>query len=895
MDTPPWDHKREVDPFELTYDELRAECDWLWNQLHEERKNADELKSAYSYLIEVASSYRDEYHGFVNSRIPSAWIFLKKCLGDSYDVLQDLIEPSVSRIVDPENSKSLRRAVELALSIPSSNGSSFYSKAPLRVGVITDEFMFNYYQDSLDLVYLSPSNYRKQIDGGNLDFVLYVTCWYGLGYYGDTQDADAMHYRFPKTIDTVFEVLRYARQNGLKVVFQSIEDPTCYESFLPIAKLADAIITSDADSVARYIDDTGSNNVISLPFGVNPMLHNPIGFLLKRMKMEAEGETEVFFAGTWYSQFVDRCQAAGGLFDAVRECGARLLIADRTFHDQTSGQTRFPERYADSIIPPFKHSFLQRIHKAFDWTLNVNTVVDSPTMCAMRAFEVQALGGLVVSNYALSLSNILPSTFLAPVPSEAGSIVSSYCEYDIVDMELQGARTVLSSHTVQQRLNEVFTFLGIDFFFVEKGVYVVCDDKTDLVRKLFEQQTYANKHLVTRTEALLALDDSDEFAIVFDQRALSDENFLLDSMNAYKYVDVDFVAPCEWGDWLRGYNYWVGEPSLTGTLFNLKHVGIQDVCGSSSLGVRSGFFVMTRNRALTNLAADYEIAVIVPIFNNGVFLRDRAWRSLKRSSIFARMHVYLVDDGSTDEETQRIVNMLERDYDNVTVFRFADRGSGSASRPRNKGFDLCNEPFVTYLDPENEAVSDGYAKLLAIIKVEEVDIAFGTVPMFDGFAGYQPVLLRYGETGFIKNPRQSLIASNFNAISVQAAVIRRELLEQNNLSSLEGAIRGDTIFFYELMAYANSAYSIDLPIHVYYADQIGSVVNTIDAEFFEKLYLIEEYAVKFFKKNALFGEYRTKKLDQFIRDWYMDKLERVDAVNRVECEQIIDRIRVLYR
>lgn len=63
----------------------------------------------------------------------------------------------------------------------------------------------------------------------------------------------------------------------------------------------------------------------------------------------------------------------------------------------------------------------------------------------------------------------------------------------------------------------------------------------------------------------------------------------------------------------------------------------------------------------------------------------------------------------------------------MTTYFFDQGGSGSAARPRNKGIEISKEPYVTYLDPDNEAISDGYAKLYEKIQQTDVDMAFGAI------------------------------------------------------------------------------------------------------------------------------------------------------------------------
>ena len=120
------------------------------------------------------------------------------------------------------------------------------------------------------------------------------------------------------------------------------------------------------------------------------------------------------------------------------------------------------------------------------------------------------------------------------------------------------------------------------------------------------------------------------------------------------------------------------------------------------------------------------------MYNNGKYLEFKCFQSLERSSIFDQMEIILVDDGSTDQETLMIMNRIEEEHANVKTYYYQDGGSGSASRPRNKGAELATAPFITYLDPDNEAVNDGYATLLnMLINDSTLDMVIGNILKFD--------------------------------------------------------------------------------------------------------------------------------------------------------------------
>ena len=156
-----------------------------------------------------------------------------------------------------------------------------------------------------------------------------------------------------------------------------------------------------------------------------------------------------------------------------------------------------------------------------------------------------------------------------------------------------------------------------------------------------------------------------------------------------------------------------------------------------------------------------------PYITTGNIFMAAASEASLRSSIFDRMNIYLVDDGSTDQATLDIVDDLSRRYDNVIPFYFNDGGSGSAARPRNKGVQLAAEKYVTYLDPDNEAISDGYARLLQRSKKKTVTWPLAAYTRTDKTISKLGLLFK---DTYILNPRECLIKENLRPQSVQGCV-----------------------------------------------------------------------------------------------------------------------------
>ncbi|MDR2492639.1 MAG: glycosyltransferase family 2 protein [Coriobacteriales bacterium] len=433
-------------------------------------------------------------------------------------------------------------------------------------------------------------------------------------------------------------------------------------------------------------------------------------------------------------------------------------------------------------MPTVDYLELQKASKLFDFSLNLNIVTDSATMCAVRVYEMQALGVLLVSNYALALSKNFPGIFTPLWAEEVGRIIDGYTPDEVLSMQLEGIREVFSGRTVFDRLNTVFSAVGLAERFEEKGVLILCGEVTAEARADFEAQTYAAHRLVDLSssgpDALVALPSEGYCVLLGSGR--HDRHFLEDLVNAHKFTDVGYTSFATWEEKEGAYEYVEGPVPARDALFDLRRASAQEVAaGQTPVGLL-GFKVLAPHYGRDTSSTEKRLAVIMPVYNNGVYLKGRSFRSLLRSSVFNQMRVYLIDDGSTDGETPQAVAEIADAHDNVEAFYFADGDSGSASRARNKGLVLAQEPLVTFLDPDNEAVGDGYARLLAAFDAEpDLTLIAGGNVKLSAKDTHEP-----GHSltcAPIPNSWESLLDHKFMPVNCQAMVIRRDYLVKNDI------------------------------------------------------------------------------------------------------------------
>lgn len=138
------------------------------------------------------------------------------------------------------------------------------------------------------------------------------------------------------------------------------------------------------------------------------------------------------------------------------------------------------------------------------------------------------------------------------------------------------------------------------------------------------------------------------------------------------------------------------------------------------------------------------VSVIVPCFNYGVYLLQ-ALRSLREQTL-QDFEVILVDDGSEDPATLRLLALLER-YASLTVLRQANAGPGAA---RNAGIAHARGRYICCLDADDLLAPSYLEKCVVMLEADAgLGLAHSWLQLFGAERGVartrdlDPVLLPY--------------------------------------------------------------------------------------------------------------------------------------------------------
>lgn len=800
----------------------------------------------------------------------------------------------------PSGDELRAAALEQITELPATSAGIANRPFTTKIGIISDLFLFKSFDGLADFYPIYPHNYQQHAD---IDILLLVSTWRGV----DDVSWKGVTTKSSEKRTLLFDtILPFYRSLDIPVVFYSKEDPPNYNHFLPFAQQADYIFTSAAEMIPKYQQDCpDAKSVDVLPFGINPKNHSPIG------SQQGQLNRLVPFAGSWFNhKYEDRSRWGADILDAVMASNNYdLLVFDRNSYLNDS-RYRFPNRYAHVVTPAIDHQQLLDVQRLVDVGINLNSVQNSSSMFANRAIELQAQGSFVLSNYNVGLNSRYPHVHISNGFTDTLAALDRLTEKQIREIQADGIRAVFSHDLAIMRIAKIIETVGLSAEVAEPRVVVIKHDHDERLATDLAQQTYGNIVDVVDASAETTVSTIAERADVVVHVGTDHEyapTHIQDLVNAFRYTDARTVEKIE----SSSHGTPVASRHSYAAVENGKRLGAEYI-GTVPDGIvpKPGYRidnVGVHRRTETIEVSDNQVceqnppilSVVVPIYNNGPHLLHKCIASLCRSSIFDQMEIVLVDDGSTDIATVQAVDKLERELRWVTVHRFEPGGSGSASRPRNKGLELASCDYVTYLDPDNEALNDAYVKLLHTAIETGVDFAVGDMTRWRGSNSavrYTKFLQdRLGIEGNVGvGGSQALVDMQFMPISIQAIVARTQWLRGTGISQPNGAVGQDSYFFQQMLYYAGTFAIVKLAAHTYYAQVENSVVNTVNAKFFDKYLPLERARSAWLADVGLLEDYRQMRMETFFTGWYLRKLAAVPNEQRAQAISTIIELGQMY-
>ncbi len=818
---------------------------------------------------------------------------------------------------------SPRRVLEQALQATArlTAGEAGVSRPPLpvRVGLIVGATLEAGFHGAAEVVSITAANWAENLE--ELDLLIIGS-------------------ETTVPLETLADVIVPAfRERSVPTVFFSTAAAVDLEAHFDVAEACDRILAVDqrtAEAYKEMLRDPSAVDAVRVP--VSSLLHSPVG------TRPARTDTVVFFGldESTNTRPLSAAETVTPLFDGALASGRPVaFLQPGSAEELPAGTWSVPSDYAPWTVFPREveqlatRDDLCRLQRGADVGIAVNQVVGSQTLLDSQVLQLQASGTIVLSSYNQGVNSYYPNVHIANSAEDVAKTLQYLDTEELRRIQGDGIRTVFARHHGTDVLSSICDTVGIDVPDVPERVLVVAEELTEDLAADMRDQTLAPIGMTTWSDlhrwqpaTATTPGDYDILLPVGPSRRYS-PFYAEDHVAAFRYqgtpVTSKLEGPVEETDELahqvgpRGENleltaWWRPRAEILGTpevltsvlrersVYAIDHLGHRQKDARRTLDpeVGSNFEESKREFRRTAESLELELAVVVPIYNNGDHLRHKAFASLRRSEMFDRMHILLINDGSTDPSTLDTIEELAHRHPNVSAFHHAAGGSGSASRPRNTGLALSFTEFVTYLDPDDEELDDGYMELLEALRDQpRADFSLGTMAVwthrytvFDYHAWFQPGVDHH--EGLNRPRPDTLRTLNFRPASIEALVARTEWLKRLGLVQPVGAVGQDTYFFQQLMYYATAYVPVYRPVYTYYGAVDTSIVNVVSPKYFRKYLILETARADWLREVGLLEAYKEQRFEAFFVSWYLEKFEKVQAEQREEAVEILHEIANAY-
>lgn len=234
------------------------------------------------------------------------------------------------------------------------------------------------------------------------------------------------------------------------------------------------------------------------------------------------------------------------------------------------------------------------------------------------------------------------------------------------------------------------------------------------------------------------------------------------------------------------------------------------------------------------------ISVIMPCYNSEDTI-ESALKSLD-NQIYKKFEVIIINDGSTDKTNDLIKKYISSS--NMKI-RYLYQTNEGVSKSRNKGLDLAEGEYLTFLDSD-DMYSPFFLKELSSNLNEEIDTAFC------GFTRLQkeiPNKYKEKETFELNNDELLNSFMKFKGPSTFATFIyKKEILEKYSIYFDSRLSYGeDLLFVWKYLVHCKKGVFVD-KLNYFYNDNPYSVMNNISWKMTNVLLsvtLTEEYLKEF--------------------------------------------------
>lgn len=268
-----------------------------------------------------------------------------------------------------------------------------------------------------------------------------------------------------------------------------------------------------------------------------------------------------------------------------------------------------------------------------------------------------------------------------------------------------------------------------------------------------------------------------------------------------------------------------------------------------------------------------KVTVIVPIYNVEKYLA-RCIDSLVNQTL-NEIEIVLVNDGTKDS-SGKIAMQYAKQYKEKIIY--LEKENGGLSDARNYGLAYAKGEYIAFLDSDDYIEKDAYEKMYEKAKLENADY------VECDFIWEYPNKKRKDKCYQYNNKKEMLA---FARVVAWNKLIKREIIEENNIRFPKGLRYEDIEFTYKLIPHLNKICYVDQCFihYIQRKNSIANVQNEKTAEIFEIL----DNVIRYYKEKNLFEEYRNELEYNYARYLLCSSLKRICKIGNKQIRKRLIR------
>lgn len=270
-----------------------------------------------------------------------------------------------------------------------------------------------------------------------------------------------------------------------------------------------------------------------------------------------------------------------------------------------------------------------------------------------------------------------------------------------------------------------------------------------------------------------------------------------------------------------------------------------------------------------------KISVIVPVYNGENYIK-RCFESIKNQT-FKDLEIIFINDGSNDS-SKDILEEIKNNNSNVKVYNQSNSGPGVA---RNKGIDLSNGDFLTFLDVDDVIDENMYKSMYSYVNLYDVDLVVcGQEIRYINSKDNIEMLPKYSKDVYLNKDEireyvikpilrngPELLASQCNKL------YKKSIIDRYNIKVNTERLFGEDWFFNQLfIGKINKIAFVKEPLYKYIRSNNESLSS---------VYL--KNAFELFRESRVFRKKR-------MYEWKLDSFEDFKVYNTYYCKDVYDRV-----